>query len=153
MLSVWSCAKPRTHPPQRSDREEGAIALLAMLILMAAALVITAGLSLRGLGNLQAVDLSHRGEEVFGGADGCVAEALRRLRDDSSYAGGTVTVGNTFCTITVTDDGGGQRTIRSAAARGTITRHVRALVQLGTVVLSGRTINTRILTLWEETLE
>lgn len=153
MLSAWSCAKPRMHPPQCSDREDGAIALLAMLILMAAALTITAGLSLRGLGNLQAVDASHRGEESFNGADACVSEALRRLRDSGAYAGGTVLVGNTTCTVTVTDDGGGQRTIHSAATRDATTRHVRAIVRLGTTVLSGRTINTRTVTWWEETLE
>ncbi|MDP3685771.1 MAG: hypothetical protein Q8R32_02990 [bacterium] len=137
----------------RSQSERGAIALLAMLILMAAALTIAAGLSLRGLGNLQAVDVSHRGEEAFDGADGCVTEALRRLRDNGSYTGGAVTIGNTACTVTVADDGGGQRTIHSAATRDTITRHVRVIMRLGTIVLSGRTVGTREVTLWEENPE
>lgn len=136
----------------RSQGERGAVALLAMLILMAAALTITAGLSLRGLGNLQAVDVSHRGEETFVGADGCVNETLLRLRNDSAYRGVTMTI-VVPCVTTVTDNGGGQRTIHSVGTQQNITRHVRAIAQLGTVVLSGRTVNTRSVTLWEETLE
>ncbi|TSC64428.1 MAG: Uncharacterized protein G01um1014106_123 [Parcubacteria group bacterium Gr01-1014_106] len=151
MSPAWSSIK-RTSGT-RSPQSEGAIALLAMVILMAATLAITAGLSLRGLTQLTTVDTVHRGEEAFAGADGCVAEALRRLRDNSAYAGGTVLIGNTSCTTTVTDTGGGQRTIQSAAIQGSITRHIRAVVQLGTVILSGRTVNTRTLTSWEETTE
>lgn len=134
-----------------SVKSGGAIALLSLLILMGASLVIVTGLSLRGLTNLEAADITHRGEEAFGGADGCVTEALRRLRDNSAYAGGTVTIGNTVCTITVTDNGGGQRTIQASATRGAVTRHVRAIAQLSTVTLSGRAINVWTLTSWEET--
>lgn len=133
--------------------EQGAIALLTVLILMAGSLAIVTGLSLRGIGNLQAVDTHRRGEETFPGTEGCVAEALRRLRDNAGYAGGTLSVGTTTCTVTVTDDGGGQRTIRSAATLGTTTRHIRAVAQVGTVVLSGRTVGTLTLTSWEETLQ
>lgn len=140
-------------PDSFSARNSGAVALLSLLILMGASLVIVTGLSLRGLTNLEAADIAHRGEEAFGGADGCVTEALRRLRDDSAYAGGTVTIGNTVCTMTVTDDGGGQRTIRASATRGAVTRHVRAIAQLSTVTLSGRAINVWALTSWEETTE
>lgn len=137
----------------RTRNTEGAIALLGLLILMGAALIIVTGLSLRGLTNLEAADIAHRGEEAFGGADGCVTEALRRLRDDDTYAGGTVTIGNTVCTMTVTDDGGGQRTIQTSATRGAVTRHVRAIAQMSTITLSGRTITVWALTSWEETTE
>lgn len=138
---------------QSCDKQQGAIALLTVLILMAASLVIIAGLSLRGIHSLTAVDIFRRGEEVGGGADGCAEEALRRLRDNAGYTGGTVTLGGTACTISVTDDGGGQRTIRVAGTRADVTRHLRVLAQVGTVVLSGRTVGTLTLTSWEETTD
>lgn len=131
----------------------GAIALLAILILMAGALIVTTGLSLRGIGNLQAANILRRGAETAPGADGCVAEALRRLRDASSYQGGTLSIGATTCTVTVTDDGGGQRTIRATATLQNASRHVRAVARVGTTVLSGRTVSTLTLTAWDETTD
>lgn len=145
--------QPFSVPAQARMREGGAMALFAILILMAAALVIASGVSLRGITHLRATDLSRRGTEVSGSAEACVAEALRRLRDDAGYLGGTLSVGRTTCTVTVTDDGGGQRTMRAAGTRDQVTRHVRAVATRGTTVLSGRTIGTLTVTSWEETLE
>lgn len=133
--------------------ERGAIALLTILILMAASLVMVSGLSLRGIHGLTIGDTYRRGDEAGGAADGCVDEALRRLRDSASYAGGAVTIGSTTCALTVTDGGGGQRIIHAAATRDSITRHVRAVAQVSSVVLSGRTVGSLTLTTWEETTE
>lgn len=133
--------------------QRGAIALLALLILLAASLTLTTGLSLRGITNLQSVSTLREGEEAFSGADGCVMEALRRLRDNSAYQGGTWTLGWVRCLVTVTDEGGGQRTIRAAATVGRSTRRIRAVAQVGSVVLSGRTVRSLSLSVWEETTD
>lgn len=137
----------------RAPHSEGAIALMAVLILMAAALVIATGLALRGIGSLQAVDATRQGEEAFAGADACLAEGLVRLRNDSAYTGGTLSVGSATCTVSVTDDGGGQRTLRTSGVRRQSTRRVQGTAQVGSVVLSGRTVGTLSLTSWQETTE
>lgn len=144
-------------PPQRTlgrrPGREGAAALLAILVLMAAALVIVTGLSLRGIGQLQSADVSRRGAADFAGTEACIAEALRQLRDQDAYAGGTLSVGTTTCTVTVTDDGGGQRTIRATGITGAVVRHVRAVATVGSTLISGRSIRTLTLVSWQETLE
>lgn len=138
--------------PAVGSGNEGAAALLAVLLLMAATLVIVTGLSLRGIGQLQSADVSRRGSMGFAGTEACIAEALRQLRDQDAYAGGTLSVGATTCTVTVTDDGGGQRTIRSTGTNGAVVRHVRAVVTVGSTVISGRTIRTLTLISWQEDL-
>ncbi len=75
---------------------------------------------------LASVDLLQQGlydteyQQTFLGADGCSEEVLLRLNSDDSYTGGAFTIGSTSCTATVTDAGGGIRTVRVVSTKGTV---------------------------------
>ena len=95
---------PRVDQRKRSARGSapgGFAALLTIVIIGAAALLMARNASLLGLGELDLGYTSQKGEEAFSVADGCMEEALRRLRINTTYPGGTLSVSNGSCTITV----------------------------------------------------
>lgn len=98
----------------------GFAALIVITVIGAAALLIAISSSLLGIGALNEVYIAERGHEAFYAADGCVEEALRRLRLNASYTGGTITFPqlSASCTVTVTDLGFGARRIVATGSGG-----------------------------------
>lgn len=87
-------------------RNKGFAALLAVIIIGAAALIIALNSSLLGLGELDLGYTSQKGDEAFSIADGCMEEALRRLRIAPTLAGTfTPTISNGSCTFTIVNPG------------------------------------------------
>ena len=103
-------------------RREGFAALVIISVIGAAALLIAISSSLLGIGALNEVYIAERGNEAFYAADGCIEEALRRLRLNAAYTGIGETI--TFpqlsasCTVTVTDLGSGARRIIAIGLAG-----------------------------------
>ena len=62
----------------------GFAALLAIVVIGAAALIMAYNSSLLGLGELESGYTAQQGSEAFSLAEGCMEEALRRLRIDPS---------------------------------------------------------------------
>ena len=91
----------------------GFAALLTVVIIGAAVFILAYGAAMLGLGGLESGYTAQRGSEAMSAADGCVEEALRRLRLDPAYTGGSVPFsgGAPPCTVTITDLGAGQRRI------------------------------------------
>jgi hypothetical protein len=119
---------------------KGVAALLTIVIVAAATLLMAYSASLLGLGELELGHTSQKGEEAFSVADGCMEEALRRIRVDTSYTGGSLSVLNGSCTIAVT--GSGPYTITVTGTSGEYNKKIEAGVAVSSRVL---TINS-----WEE---
>lgn len=121
--------------------QRGIAAILTVLIVSAATLIMAFNSSLLGLGELDLGYTSQKAGEAMSVADSCVEESLRRLRLDSSYAGGSINVNVNSCVINIVAVGG-SRTIVVESTVGEY--HKKIQVE---AVLSGRdvTINS-----WQE---
>jgi len=81
--------------------QQGVVALLTVIIISAAVLIMALNASLLGLGELDLGYTSQKAGEVFSIADGCMEEALRRLRLDAAYSGDALNLGSGSCIIEV----------------------------------------------------
>ena len=81
--------------------KNGVAMLLVVIILTAAALIVASSVLFQGLGELDMGYTYQCGEESFAAVDGCVEDALQRLKIDSGYTGGTLALGNGNCIIGV----------------------------------------------------
>lgn len=88
-------------PPSR----QGFIAFTTILIVSAVTLAIAVSVSLLGITEANTSLGFKKGQETLKIAEGCGEEALLRLRDDSSYSGGSLTVGDGSCAITISGVG------------------------------------------------
>lgn len=96
------------HYLKKKNRQSGLVALLAIIIISAASLIMVLNASSLGLGELDLGYTASEGGTAFYVADGCMEEALERIRKDTSYGlSGTIslTVSNGSCTIDISDSG------------------------------------------------
>lgn len=103
--------------------------LLTVLITGAVALAVSLQMALQSIGELDMGFAGSQAQRALALAEGCAGEALRRLRQDSSYAGGEMPLGGGFCTIAVSQEGTGQ-VIDVAATLDRWTRKVRVQIDL-----------------------
>lgn len=135
-----------TAPPRRKA-PRGIAALLTIVIVGATALILALGASLLGLGELDLGYTAQRGGRALAVADGCLEEALRRFRLDSTYGlSGAITAAS--CTIEVVDLGSGQRRVMATGRSDNYVKRVRAEVVVAPQAVGTR--NTLTITLWEE---
>jgi len=99
----------------------GATMLLTVLIVGFVALLVTLSTAMRGIGELNMGFAENQSYETLAIADACAQEALLQLSLDDEYTGGTITVGDGTCTITVTTSG----TDRTIDVSATIDRWTR----------------------------
>src|SRR3989338_7442802 len=104
------------------EHPAGFSALLTVLIIGVVALTMATSASLLGLGELELGYTYQKSGEAFSVADGCMEEAMRRLRLNANYGVGagviTLTVASNSCTITVEDIGSNQRRITVTGQSG-----------------------------------
>ena len=79
----------------------GIAALFTVIVIGSAGLLMAYGAVMLGIGELELGYTASRGAEAFALADGCVDEALERLRVNESYSGGILTLPNGWCDIQV----------------------------------------------------
>ncbi|MFH1522566.1 MAG: hypothetical protein ABIE43_01960 [Patescibacteria group bacterium] len=91
-VSVFSCFR---------DSQQGLAALFIIVILTAAIFIMAYSASLLGLGELDMSYTAQKGAEVFSIADGCMEEALHRLKIDLGYNGDSLNLGSGSCIISV----------------------------------------------------
>lgn len=121
---------------------EGAAALLAIIIITALIVLISISFFLVAAGNLEVGFSTQRADDVIISAEACVEEAIFRLSSDNTYSGGSLTVGDVACTIAVTGTPCGDCTIDVEASAVGFTRNISA-----EVTISGSTAD---ITSWEE---
>ena len=91
----YLCRKKRT----------GMAALFVVIIIGAAALIMTLSSSFLGIGELESAYVGEKGNEALSLSEACAEEALRRLRMDDAFSSSSLNFDNGSCTITVTTDG------------------------------------------------
>lgn len=109
--------------------ETGAAALLTILIVSASALIISFSAAFMGLGELEMGYVNQRGAEAFSAADGCMEEALRRIKIDSGYNGGSLVLDSGSCIIEVAFDGS-NRTISATGAVDEYNKKIEAEITI-----------------------
>lgn len=108
--------------------ERGVAALLTIVIVAAATLIMAYSASLLGLGELDLGYTAQKGEEAFSVADGCIEEALHRMRLNAGYTGGSLSLTNGSCTITVS--GSNPYTIGAIGTSGDYNKKLEAVITL-----------------------
>lgn len=79
----------------------GFIAITTVLILISVSLGIAITVSLLSIGEAQTSLVLFKGEDNLSLVEGCVEDALLKIRSNSSYSGGTITRPEGSCTITI----------------------------------------------------
>lgn len=122
--------------------QRGAAALIVIVVILAVGILLVSTTAFIGVDDLEVGFATQAGGHAVLAAESCAEEAMLRLSRDASYAGGTLPVGASTCTIAVAGMPCGACTIDVASTRGTFTRNV----QVG-VTVSGSTVD---ITNWEE---
>lgn len=125
-----------------TENERGAAAIMMMVIILAVGILIVSTTALIGVDDLEIGFSQEAGSHAILAAESCAEEAMLRLSRNSSYTGGSLTVGESSCTIAVTGTPCGSCTIDVTSTRDNFTRNV----QVG-VTVSGSSVD---ITSWEE---
>lgn len=97
---MWKSFKPLFAYRLIHD-QRGAAATVGIIVLTALVLVVASSLVFLTVGSLELGEGSRVGGHAIGSAESCVHEAMLRISRDTSYSGGSLTVGNADCTITI----------------------------------------------------
>lgn len=103
--------------------------LLLMIVTGAIILTIALGIAFSSINASQISLYQGTSNQTFLNLDGCVEEALGRLNRNNIYAGGTVTIDNTSCTISITGTNP-THTVNVTATNGDYTRKVQVVVNI-----------------------
>ncbi|MEK7504817.1 MAG: hypothetical protein AAB589_00830 [Patescibacteria group bacterium] len=122
---------------KKLNYHNGFMALMAVLVLGGGTLLLALSSSYLGLAELESSNLETKAGQALVAADGCLDETLRRLRLNPAYTGGSLTLGDASCIITVT--GSGTKTIMITATLGQINKKIQV-----TASLTGNVINQPI---------
>lgn len=123
-----------------THNNRGFIAMTSILVISTVVLSITLTVTYLSIGQGQAALALTKGEEQLHFVEGCMEDALLKIRSNAAYAGGTITRPEGTCSITVSQAG----TVYTVTATGTATNY-RRTVQ--TVVTRGATMTV---TSWKE---
>lgn len=116
--------------------KNGFAALFTVIVIGSAALLMAYGATMIGIGELELGYTYSQGGEAFALADGCIDEALERLRLNASYSGGMLTFPNGSCDIQVeVAPSPTQRTITvTSAINNTYYKKLQAVVTMGSAI-------------------
>lgn len=138
-----------SYPPEPSETDvsvragklqashSGFMALVTVVIIAAAALIMSLNSSLLGLGTLEFGTIAAAGGEVAALTDACVEEALRQLRVNPAYTGDlSLLIFGESCIIEVSDLGGNERQVTATATKGDFSKRLGMKVTLGVRTVS-----------------
>ena len=126
------------------NNQQGYIALIAVIIIVAATLAISLSLNVLSIGETQSGLIKQQSVQAFGIADACMQEAYIQLERDILYPGAGLNIGDGSCTIIVTDVGT-DKLITVMASLQTIQRKHESLV-----TVSGNQVTVQY---WKELTE
>lgn len=130
--------------PASTHLRGGFIAFTSLLIISAVALSIAASISLLGVDEAKSSLSFKKGQEAVKLAEGCLEESLLRLRDNATYSGGSLNLGDGSCTISISGTGAN----KTITIEATITEPSNYIKNLSaTVKRIGNSIN---LLTWQE---
>lgn len=122
--------------PSFFHNHSGFAALFLVVVLGGVALMIVVGVTVVGFGNIERSFLDVRSGGANTIADGCVEEALLRLRLDQNYQGGALNLNGGSCILSI-EANGNEYTIRTTSTLDVAqsTRTVRAVIEQNSVQL------------------
>ena len=85
--------------------QRGYLAISSILIISAVVLAITVSVSYLAIGEGQSALALYKGENTLSFIEGCMEDALIKLRADGSYSGESITRPEGTCTITISSVG------------------------------------------------
>ncbi len=107
----------------------GFVSLIAVIIVGAIGMAVAVALLLSGTDATRQSLTESRSAQSGALRDGCIEEALGRIRDTTSYTGSdTLTLGEGNCTFTVTSQGGQLRTITSTGTVAAVVQKARVTI-------------------------
>ena len=122
--------------------KQGISLLIIVVVIGLAALIMAVGSGLLGIGGIDNAYKSDQTNETLSIADGCMDEALRRIRINSTtYSGSSLSLGDGSCIIGV-ETSGSDRTITVTSTIGSYQKKIQA-----ELTLSGRDITMNS---WQE---
>ena len=128
-----------------TQKKRGVAMIIVLVALSAAAFIMAYGAIFLGIGELDLGYTSSGGGEALSLTDGCLEEAIGRLRVDSAYTGSTLTLTRGSCTINISV-AGSNRTIDILGTVGSLyNKKIQAMVTLPPDRSSVITINS-----WQE---
>lgn len=110
--------------------KRGAAALIVVVIFMAVLVLVVSRVALTGLDELSANQSAQIGTTTILSAESCVEEAMLRLSRSNTYAGGSLTMGDVACAISVSGTPCGPCTINVTANAPNYTRRIQANVSV-----------------------
>lgn len=122
MIMMNRIKRPSVFRSITSDKR-GAAALISVVVIMALVVLIVTAVALAGITTLEHGFSEQVSTDVILSSETCAEEAIMRLQRDNSYAGGSLTVGDVSCTISVSGSGG-TRTIDVVATEQNYTRRL-----------------------------
>ena len=126
-----------------TEKSDGYILLLGVLIVGAIGLSLTVSLLLLGLGASRSAFVDEQSAQARALASACAEEGLQQIRDATAYTGtGNLTLGQGTCSYTVTSQGGSNRTVVASGVVGTLTRRVTVIISAITPLI--------VVTSWQE---
>lgn len=124
-------------------RQNGYIALIAVLVAGAASLAIALALLVSGTDSQRSALVTQQSAKARSFAKSCVEEAMQQIRDNHSFVGtNSLNIQGGSCTYNVTDAGGGNRTIDATGVMGNVVKKVQARVII--------TMLSIVISLWQE---
>ncbi len=127
---------------QLEGREQGVAAIFIVVIISVAGLIMAFSATMLGLGELDMGYTNQKGGEALAISEGCIDDALHRIRKDNSYGIGAgdinLSLGDGSCIINITDLGTGQRDIISLGTVGIYNKKIQAVATItnGVIVIN-----------------
>lgn len=143
----------RYHLGYGAVGEQGAVALITVLVLLAAALALVTGMNLLAVSESSTATLHVRTNRSLYNGDACAEDALARIiraADPLNFGGGTFTIGS-VCSATLTLVSSGVWNLAVSSADGSVTRRLTINVTGANQILGpGRTIADITVQQWQE---
>lgn len=114
-------------------KSKGYIALTMILVIVSVVIALATTIALLSIGEGQASLAQQEGEESWNFIDGCAEDALLKIHDSSSYAGGTITRPEGSCSVTVIS-GNPNWNIKVTTTSTTYKRTVQILATRGSTI-------------------
>lgn len=119
------------------NRQDGYVALIAVLVAGAASLAIALTLLTNGADSQQATLVTQQSAQARGLANACAEEALQTMRETITFTGtNSLTMGQGSCTYTVTNTGGNNRTITTVGTVNNVVQKLEVHVTITTLSIS-----------------
>lgn len=126
--------RTRFSTPATSSFQRGYIAITAVLVILAVVLAITISASLLSIGEAQSGLTLFKGEDTLNFVEGCMEDALSKIRLNDVYAGGTITRPEGSCVITIVSHVGSNWTINASTSDTKYVRTTQAVIVKSTSI-------------------